>query len=321
MTRKGPKKITKRDEKDCERKREQSRQHSVEVRKENQEKALKVYKTSSNPNMPATKGERRALRTALAAEGITLENWKSPVNISRFSTIARERFVNAKHNLPCDESDGENDFESDAWLEMYNHFTRIEERNALSDTSDDEPVVETSTKNTKISRNEARMKIQPSEKEVPESPITPLVSSSVEEKIRMIEEVPEGCVYILNSHGFLLTADASGQLYWNTADSTPETPEGKWSVQKLPNGKYSLRSSHGKYLCNCPLWGFTASRDAAATWEHFSILPSHGNQKAADKALFCLQSWLGSYMCATPEGKTETRTVADAWERFTICTV
>ena len=75
-------------------------------------------------------------------------------------------------------------------------------------------------------------------------------------------------VAIKSVHGYVLSAQPDGRI-----EKRPSAG-GDWEKFGLiPNadGSFSLRSCHGKYLCNDGA-GFVWNRDAAGPWESFDII-------------------------------------------------
>jgi hypothetical protein len=75
MPRKGPKKVTARDERDSERDKAKHDSIAAKAQKRYDTEVLKALTNKSNPNIPTTKVEKKALRRALERKGETLERW------------------------------------------------------------------------------------------------------------------------------------------------------------------------------------------------------------------------------------------------------
>lgn len=334
MPKQGPKKFTRRDEKDHDRRLAKQRQQSATDKAINCEKAIKEYNEQHNPNIPSSKGERRALKSALAAEGISLERWNGGPIDQRFAHIAQERFVNNKY-APIPDEVG--DFESDPWLQMFMHLPvdyretvaepvlHMEEPAPASPSKQDRP------QRQKMSRRQAQALRQAQSNPAPEEgmgatdeEVFSLGSASydaVEDAFsdhKSERSVPTGQVVILNSKGVPLTTELNGRPVWkNTAEQDGE----QWTIAPGRNGKYTLRSPRGKYLSHCLMWGFVADRTAADTWEEFQLIPAHfaSSDKCDHKDnMYHLLSWRGSYLSCTADGSAEAKNQAQEQETIKI---
>jgi hypothetical protein len=122
MPHKGPKKMTSRELREEERQAEQRKAVSAAQKQRNEDEALAEYKLQRNPNMPASKGEQRALRRALKKEGQALEQWISPAAKSADFTVMQaselcagykstreleELYGNNAEDVDCDWADGD----------------------------------------------------------------------------------------------------------------------------------------------------------------------------------------------------------------------
>lgn len=308
MPRKGPKKVTRRDDRDLERRADRTKLQAATVRAKTEERALVVYKAQSNPNIPSNKGERRALRQALSAEGISMERWSSGNFDECFFHIAKDRYVNNRYPTvePCDQDEEEDagaELEADPWLQMYLHLP-VDYREKVSDLIENvnPPEAPSKPKSTKMSRRQA--------KDLAEGVVVPSAdvsaSASVEDfNVKVVDEevetkvpfaadlfkveVPTGAVSIQNTRGETLCADAAGRVEWRSISGAQLGSV--WTLQPAASaeGKFTLRSAHGLYLSHCMLWGFVADRTAASTWEHFEVA-------MCDEGVYKVKSWRGVFM-------------------------
>jgi hypothetical protein len=121
--------------------------------------------------------------------------------------------------------------------------------------------------------------------------------------------IPQGQVMIRSASGLALTADSAGKLTWAAADTVQEPV---WTLSPAGDGKFTLRSHHGKYLSHCLFnWGLIADRASASDWEKFivkGIKPTAEGEEVA----FSLQSWRGLFISAAEDGKIGLVPTADA---------
>lgn len=310
MPRKGPKKVTKRDDRDLERRAERTKAQSVAARAKTEERALVVYKAQSNPNIPSNKGERRALRQALSAEGISMERWSSGNFEECFFHIAKDRYVNNRfptvESYDNEEENANAELESDPWLQMYLHLP-VDYREKVSDLIETVNPPEAPTKirtpRTKMSRRQAKDLVEgvvePSVCVSESSSAEDLKSEVTKEEVVLTKvpfaadlfkaEISTGKVSIHNNRGEALCADATGRVEWRSIPATEES--GDWTLQSANNtpGKFTLRSAHGLFLSHCVLWGFVADRTVASTWEEFDVVMS-------DEGVCSVKSWRGVFM-------------------------
>jgi hypothetical protein len=322
MPKQGPKKITRRDDRDAERKAKHSELQQAKAKGDLKEKVLNEYNLRNNPNLPATKTERRALRAALSAEGISMTVWSSGTVLSCFADIARQRFVNQKHAIPA--ADKEADFEVDPWLQMFLHVPE-NYRNEVANKCGAEVAPEvkpestvTKAKPVKMSRRQAKVAAERAalikagasfdtaedacsdgtDAVLVEGPGA-CVTGSYSADAPAASSVPTGTVKIFNCRGCTLTSDPSGNLKWERDIST--LSGSNWCLQLGRDGKYTLRSEHGKYLSHCIVWGLVANRSAASDWEHLTVTPVTDVGASAE---FTVQTWRGSYL-ASPDAATK----------------
>jgi len=321
MPRKGAKLFTKRDERNKERKAESINRLQKEIKEETRERALKEYNLKSNPNIPSTKTERRALKAALAAEGISMCVWNSGEDVSRFGNIAKERFVNRKNTINITEEVG--DFESDPWLQMFFHIpadaypTSVGEVKATSSKKEQHKKKKEKQSHAKpkkeaddlfdscyesVGATAVAVSTHSAEPLTPTLTHAPVLISKISAECSDSEagishvNVPKGKVVILNKRGFPLTAEPSGRLMWNR---TKVRDWEHWTLHAARDGKYTLCSFHGKYLSHCLLWGFIANREKADDWEMFHIelndaRQGEGGECSDNEVMFGVKSWQGA---------------------------
>lgn len=325
MPKQGPKKFTRRDEKDQDRKAAKARQQSAEAKAKNMESALKQYNEIHNPNIPFSKGERRALKAALAAEGISMERWNGGKLDYRVAHIAKERFVNRKY-AENNEIENHVEFEVDPWLQMFLHLPVDYREKVEVSVSPVEHIAEqaTQTKVTKQYRQKmSRRQAQALQQTINASPEEDeegggvvggdqenssfgsydAVEDSEAEKTdpsaeltKSMTMVPTGEIIIRNAENQPLVADPAGRLSFGP--TAPEKKEWeKWTLAAGRDGKYTLRSIHGKYLSHCLMWGFVADRAAADSWEEFQFVPG-----AEGENTFHLFSWRNMYLTCSSSG-------------------
>ena len=326
MPKQGPKKFTKRDERNQDRKVRSGQRHSTEVIAEREERVLQEYKSKRNPNLPTTKCEQRALRAALAAEGISMSVWSSGLNLSGFADIARERFVNTKYCEPAHDLDM-GDFESDPWLQMFLH-TPQDYRDEIDSIKPFTMNLEINNKakqseRKKLSRRKAKELLLHKGNEDSIDGVSSVVVSvaaigtdapthttdisstdsthtittpqQCDEKI--IPTVPPlGRVHIRSTTGSFLTADTAGRLNWTSHSPTESNTSlyTCWILAKTTStDKYTLyNSGNSKYLCHCLYGGWVADRTVPQAWEDFSI-QAISPTSTSGEYVFSLQSWRG----------------------------
>jgi hypothetical protein len=320
MPKQGPKKITRRDDRDTERKAKQFELQQARAKADLKGKVLNEYNLRNNPNLPATKTERRALRAALSAEGISMTVWSSGTDLSCFADIARQRFVNQKYAIPA--ADKEGDFEVDPWLQMFLHVPE-NYRNEVINKSGGVVVPDVQQESTvpkakpvKMSRRQAKVVAERAAlmKAGAGSDIAEDACSDDADAV-LVEEpgacgtdscssnapaaspVPTGTVKIFDCRGCTLTSDPSGNLKWEREDS--KLSGSKWFLQLGKDGKYTLLSEHGKYLSHCIVWGLVANRSAASDWEHLTVTPVTDVGACAE---ITVQTWRGSYLASVVGG-------------------
>jgi hypothetical protein len=325
MPKQGPKKITRRDDRDAERKAKHSELQQARAKADLKGKVLNEYNLRNNPNLPATKTERRALRAALSAEGISMTVWSSGTDLSCFADIARQRFVNQKYAIPAGDKEG--DFEVDPWLQMFLHVPESY-RNEVVNKSGGVVVPDIQQESTVPKEKPVKMSRRQAKVATERAALTKVgASSDIAEDAGsdnandadavLVEQpgacvagsccagapaalpVPTGTVKIFDDRGRTLTSDASGNLKWERESS--KLSGSNWFLQLGRDGKYTLRSEHGKYLSHCIVWGLVANRSAASDWEHLTIAPVTDVGASAE---FTVQTWRGSYL-ASPDATTK----------------
>jgi len=330
MPRKGPKKVTRRDDRDLERRADRTKAQTATVRAKTEERALVVYKAQSNPNIPSNKGERRALRQALSAEGMSMERWSSGNFNECFFHIAKDRYVNNRYPTieACDQEEESTgaELEADPWLQMYLHLP-ADYRDKVSDLIEnvnppEPPSTPIKPKTPKMSRRQA--------KDLAEGVVVPSAdvsaSASVEDFNAVTTEevqtkvpfaadlfkvqVPTGAMSLQNARGQTLYADAAGRLSWCSVPGAQESSV--WTLEPAVSaeGKFTFRSAYGLFLSHCMLWGFVADRTAASTWEHFEV-------EMCDEGVCRVKSWRGVYMNSVGK-RSVAATSADVNSNFKI---
>jgi hypothetical protein len=255
--------------------------------------------------------------------------WNSAEDVSPFENIAQERFVNTKYALPAD------DFETNPWLQMFMHELEdyrqdVSEKatTVKSLTLKIEPSVQRVGKQErkKMSRRQAQaaaaakvVKVAAcegsearAETNVSEEPAIPTTAVAIKAAPETAQEVlvPQGNVVICNASGLSLIADAAGRLTWAAAETIAEHPV--WTLSAAGDGKFILRSCHGKYLSHCLFnWGLIADRTSASEWEKFIVKGVKPTAEGEETA-FSLQSWRGLFVSATEDGKVGLLPTAEA---------
>lgn len=316
MPRKGPKKVTRRDDRDLERCAERSKALSAAVRAKNADKVLGVYKAQSNPNIPSSKGERRALREALSAEGVSMERWNSGKFEECFFHIARDRYVNNKFTDAYSEAAEENaeQWENDSWLQMYLHVPEDyrEKVAKVIEPFTPSPAEEVTCKNqsptNKLSRNQAKAMTEGAVNLCPTLETEGSTSQPTSETLPAAAvAAPEGKVKIINHHKEVLCADATGTVQWRDQTDVSAAQDAIWTVEPTLPGKCNLRSAHGRFLCHCMWAGVVADRTAASWWEEWEISEAGYDNCPSEEVVFTLKSWRNVYI-----GQSEDKvTVAD----------
>src|SRR5690606_34509991 len=131
--------------------------------------------------------------------------------------------------------------------------------------------------------------------------------------------IPTGRVAIYDGDNFTLCADATGNLKW--AKFPPALDGNIWTLLPGKDGKYTLRSRHGKYLSHCLMWGLVANRAAASDWELLTLAPlgrsaggavnNDGAEVEANHVACTIQTWRSSYLgvsLTTPAAAVEKAT-------------
>lgn len=313
MPRKGPKKVTRRDDRDLERCAERRKTQSATARAKTAEQVLNVYKTQSNPNIPTSKGERRALREALSAEGVSMERWNSGKFDECFFHIAKDRYVNNKFPDVYSAGDEESSpqWESDSWLQMYLHVpedyrekvSKVIEPFCPSPCDENRVPFKNKTTTFRISRSQAKAMaegtiiVHPTANINKGDPVSdhankPALNLPADAKVT----VPEGKVTITNLHNEVLCADATGKVSWRSSNDTTAIVDSVWSVEPTVPGKCNLRSAHGRFLCHCMWSGLVADRSSASWWEEWELSEALGNKPNPCESSFTLKSWRNVYV-------------------------
>lgn len=312
MARKGPKKVSRRDDRDLERSAERRKAQSVAARAKNTEQVLNVYKVQSNPNIAKSKGERRALREALSAEGVSLERWNSGKFEECFFHIARDRYLNRKFSdiySALGDDMNTTELESDAWLQMYLHVpedyrekvSKVIEPFGSSQCDENIIPFENKAPKIKLSRNKAKAlaegvpAVQSTSNNVKEDCVvqSELVELRSEEPSSQYTTVPEGHVKVINLDHEILCADATGKVFWSTQSDAEHS---SWKVEAITPGKYHLRSSHSRFLCHCMWAGVVADRTNASWWEEWTISAMEDEKTSSGDGLFTIRSWRNVYI-------------------------
>jgi hypothetical protein len=291
-----PKKFTKREE------RNDNRERLKYLSEAAKEKALLFSKQSKQSSMStsARTYEKRALKAALAAEGISLRAWGAVTGAEdqSFVEAAKERFVlnhryvtlesnwdDVTFGVPsstvteCEVLDNAVQRSSRKRDNRRRNKKTTAETMLTTDTASAPTKSDVSSSSSSRHAKSAINRVSSEESISPETSTAtdPVDAPKASKELAVERPLPLGKVCIINRAGFPLTAEPAGRLMWNR---TKVSDWEKWTIEIAPgdipvqvggNRKYTLRSYHGKYLCHCLLWGFVADRESASDWEYFTL--------------------------------------------------
>lgn len=300
MPRIGPKKVTRRDDRDLQRNAEKFKLPTYG------KSALDVLKSTNKPIMLGNKGERRALRAALSAEGISMERWICENEC--FYYVPVDRYLTTQYTTPSDLNHLV-DKDPDPSLQMYIRSSEdckdnVSDRlNSIDLTVPSAPARPRQNRG-KMSRQQAKARhsdslgsrADPENCRVKDCDLHTPDSSAIVPTSRTDSgpSIPTGTVRIYSA-GNVLSADSAGRLTW--CDSSSESVGMNWTLNLNQNGKYNLRSTYGMYLSHCLLWGFVADRASASTWEEFDLSLVCDTKLTNVGEVEChMKSWRGSYL-------------------------